>query len=55
MSIMVVPTYNYTHLENSEYGSCWADDMFDEEDKCWVLTPGGEHTGICPPNCGGSQ
>jgi hypothetical protein len=43
MSIIIVPVNHYLTSRSG-------DDMFDE-DKCWVLTPGGENTGLCPKNC----
>jgi hypothetical protein len=49
MSIILVPINKY----NSS-SPAYAKDMFDENNECWVLTPGGEHTGLCPNNCGGS-
>ncbi len=48
LSIILVPTNNYQHVPAS------ADAMFVKDDMCMVLTPGGEHTGLCPNNCGGS-
>lgn len=49
MSIMMVPITDY-HKD----GPRSAIDMFDKDGKVWVLTPGGEHTGLCPTNCGSS-
>ncbi len=49
LSIILVPTNNF----HGKPPLC-ADNLFDQNDKCWVLTPGGEHTGLCPNNCGGS-
>jgi hypothetical protein len=55
MSIIVVPTNNFEDFYTKrERGFYWADDMFNIDDKCLVITPGGEHTGLCPNNCGGS-
>jgi hypothetical protein len=48
LSIILVPTNNYQMLPAS------ADAMFGKDGMCMVLTPGGEHTGLCPNNCGGS-
>jgi hypothetical protein len=49
MSIIFVPMNKYNYSSPA-----YAEDMFDEKEECWVLTPGGEHTGLCPNNCGGS-
>ncbi len=49
LSIMVVPMNRYNYSSPAI-----AYDMFDQEGKVWVLIPGGEHTGLCPTNCGGS-
>ncbi|MGB4770651.1 MAG: hypothetical protein WBP58_04300 [Chitinophagaceae bacterium] len=49
MSIIMVPITDY-----KVDGPRSAIDMFDKDGKVLVLTPGGEHTGLCPTNCGGS-
>jgi hypothetical protein len=53
LSIVVVPVNNYRSLGPAKI-AFEADDMFNpkDNDECLVLTPGGEHTGLCPTNCG---
>jgi hypothetical protein len=53
MSIIFVPINKY---EYEFLSPPYAEDMFgeNENDECSVLIPGGEHTGLCPNNCGGS-
>ncbi len=51
LSIIIVPTNNYNHATVPI--SVSADNMF-INGQCRVLTPGGETTGLCPKNCGGS-
>ena len=48
-SLIIVPTNKYTK------SPAFANDMFDEDSDCLILTPGGEHSGLCPTNCGGSE
>ena len=50
LNIILVPTHQGKKFR--------CEDIFDGQDdtaKCWVLSPGGETTGLCPTNCGGSQ
>jgi len=54
MSIILVPTNNYQEIITGNNKNGAADDMFIENEKCEVFIPGGEHTGLCPNNCGGS-
>ncbi len=48
MSIILIPTNNF------DSNSSFANDMFNKNDECLVLWPGGETGGLCPTNCGGS-
>ena len=49
LSIIMVPMNKYNYS-----APAIAYDMFDSDGNIWALTPGGEHTGLCPTNCGGS-
>jgi hypothetical protein len=53
MSIIVVPTNNFVGLLPPYIGkpAFSAEDMFNIDNECLVLRPGGEHTGLCPTNC----
>lgn len=51
MSIIVVPVNNYQYPNLVGTSVFTADDMFNKDDECLVLTPGGETTGLCPTNC----
>ena len=51
MSIIVVPVNNYQYPKEEGTSVFQAENMFNTDDECLVLTPGGEHTGLCPTNC----
>ncbi len=64
MSIAIVPTHKYSDTfeftdENGKVVPCaGAHDYKDQDGEIYVVMPGGlnsEHTGLCPPNCGGGQ
>ncbi|MBI2730297.1 MAG: hypothetical protein HYX40_06040 [Sphingobacteriales bacterium] len=57
MSIMVVPANDLNALPPDQNGVVHftSTDMFSSDDKCLMLTPGGESTGLCPTNCGKTQ
>ena len=55
MSIILVPVHNYKYpaekIPIEGKPAFQTEYMFDSNDECLVLTPGGEHTGLCPTNC----
>jgi len=53
ISFILVPTNNFDDRDAEDKSS--ANDMFDYNNECLVLYPGGETTGLCPTNCGGSE
>jgi len=53
ISFILVPTHNFNDRDAEDRSS--ANDMFDYNNECLVLYPGGETTGLCPTNCGGSE
>jgi hypothetical protein len=49
LNIILVPTHKGAKDRH--------EDLFDDKKdygQCWILSPGGEGTGLCPNNCGGS-
>ena len=53
ISFILVPTNNFIDRDAKDMSS--ANDMFDSNDECLMLYPGGETSGLCPTNCGGSE
>lgn len=52
LSVIIVPTNNYREERFGHGLKGLADDMYNIDDQCLKLIPfGGEHTGLCPPNC----
>ena len=50
LNIIMVPVCDNKKHPNEQISKGFAKDMLVDE-KCWVLIPGGENTGLCPTNC----
>jgi hypothetical protein len=54
MSIIMVPVHNFKDTWKDNKRTLYCDDMFNKNNECLAIWPGGEATGLCPTNCGGS-
>lgn len=53
LNIIMVPVCDNKDHSYLPISKGFAKDILTVEEKCWVLIPGGENTGLCPKNCNG--